>query len=57
MSTEINPKSDKETYLKAIEVLEFEIENLENTKTLDTRLQQRLEAALEDAKAKLQSFK
>lgn len=56
MSAEINPKSEKETYLKAIEVLELEIKKLESTKTLDIRLQQRLEAALEDAKAKLQSF-
>jgi hypothetical protein len=56
MSDKNDPKVEKESYIKAIAVLELELTKLELTKTLDTRLQERLEAALEDAKAKLQSF-
>ena len=56
MSEKNDPKVEKESYIKAIAVLELELTKLELTKTLDTRLQERLEAALEDAKAKLQSF-
>jgi hypothetical protein len=43
---------EKKELEKAIALLEEEIANLELTKTLDERLRERLESALEDLKTK-----
>jgi hypothetical protein len=55
MDDKDTPKVDKTYYEEGIKILEAEIANLESTKTLDERLRLRLEAALEDLKAKLEA--